>query len=346
MKIARPIERIFDAAMEGKVPSRQECLLLLGFPDTSPEAAILRATADAVSRKRFGNQGILQAQIGLETSSCPGGCGFCVFGEGHSVGARRSLSDEEILLKAQEATADGDLKTLFLMTMHTFDLERFLEIVCKVKTVIPSHTQIIANVGDFDLSQAQMMKASGIAGAYHVCRLREGIDNKLDPAVRKKTLGAIREAGMDLYFCVEPIGPEHSNEELMDQMAIGFEYGCTQHAAMRRVAVPGTPLCGRGQITELRQALVVAVVTLASLGCPVVKNIGVHEPNLLGLTAGANAISAETGANPRDTEVDTAGNRGRNCSSGRVMLWEAGFTSLQRGDGTTIPLSFPGPPDK
>ncbi len=340
MKITRTIERILDTAMEGKAPSRQECIQLLGLPETSPETAVLRATADTVSRKRFGNRGVLQAQIGLETAPCPGACGFCVFGEGHSIGGHKSLSDEEIQLKAQEATADGDVRVLFLMTMHLFDLDRFLEIVRQVKIVVPSHTQIIANVGDFDLSQAQTMKASGVSGAYHVCRLREGTDNKLDPVIRQKTLGAIRQAGMDLYFCVEPIGPEHSNEELMDQMAMGFEYGCFQHAAMRRVAVPGTPLCSRGQITELRQAQVVAVVTLASLGCPEVKNIGVHEPNLLGLTAGANAISAETGANPRDTEVDTANNRGRNSSSGRVMLWEAGFTSLQRGDGTTIPLSL------
>jgi biotin synthase len=340
MKTTQTIERILDAAMEGKAPSRQECLELLGLPATSLEAAALRVTADAVSRNRFGNQGVLQAQIGLETAPCPGGCGFCVFGDGHCISERKSLSDEEILLRAREATADGDVRVLFLMTMHSFDLDRFLEIVRQVKIVIPSHTEVIANVGDFDLSQAQTMKACGVSGAYHVCRLREGEDNRLDPAVRKKTLHAIRQAGMDLYFCVEPIGPEHSNEELMDQMTIGFEYGCFQHAAMRRVAVPGTPLCARGQITELRQAQVVAVVALAALGCPEVKNIGVHEPNLLGLTAGANAISAETGANPRDTEFDTALNRGRNSSAGRVMLWEAGFTSLQCGDGTTVPLDL------
>ena len=280
MKITRKIERILNAAMEGKAPSREECLQLLDLPETSPETAFLRATAD------------------------------------------------------------GGVRVLFLMTMHSFDLDRFLEIVQQVRTVIPLHTQVIANVGDFDLSQAQTMKDCGVSGAYHVCRLREGIDNKLDPAARKKTLHAIRQAGMDLYFCVEPIGPEHSNNELVDQMSIGFDYGCFQHAAMRRVAVPGTPLCARGQITELRQAQVVAVVALASLGCPEVKNIGVHEPNLLGLSSGANAIAAETGANPRDTEIDTASNRGRDSSAGKVMLWEAGFTSLQRGDGTTIPLSL------
>jgi hypothetical protein len=33
-----------------------------------------------------------------------------------------------------------------------------------------------------------------------------------------------------------------------EAMFLGVEYGCFQHAAMRRVFVPGMPLSGRGQI--------------------------------------------------------------------------------------------------
>ena len=63
---------------------------------------------------------------------------------------------------------------------------------------------------------------------------------------------------------------------------------------MRRVFVPGMPLSSRGQITELRLAQIVAVVSLATLCCSETQNIAVHEPNLLGLTAGANVVYAET----------------------------------------------------
>ena len=136
---------------------------------------------------------------------------------------------------------------------------------------------------------------------------------------------------MDLYYCCEPVGPEHSAEELVEQMFTGIEEGCFQHAAMRRVAVPGTPLSRHGQITERRLAQVVAVVALATLTCPQTRNIAVHEPNLLGLAAGANVVYAESGANPRDTASDTAANRGLSVTDCREMLTEAGFGAVLRG---------------
>jgi biotin synthase len=77
------------------------------------------------------------------------------------------------------------------------------------------------------------------------------------------------------------------------------------------------------------------------LGCPETKNIAVHEPNLLGLTAGANVVYAETGANPRDTEDDTSQSRGLDMAACRKMLYEAGFTELQRADGSATPLDLP-----
>jgi biotin synthase len=170
--------------------------------------------------------------------------------------------------------------------------------------------------------------------------LREGTDTDLDPEARKKTFRVIKDAGLDFYYCCEPIGPEHSAEELVEQTFLGMEYGCFQHAAMRRVYVPGVPLSRNGQITERRLAQVVAVVTLAALACPETTNIAVHEPNLLGLAAGANAVYAETGANPRDSEADTEKNRGLDMAGCRKMLYEAGFAALQRGDGASVPLNL------
>jgi biotin synthase len=145
---------------------------------------------------------------------------------------------------------------------------------------------------------------------------------------------------MDWYYCCEPIGPEHSTEELVDQMFLGIEMGCFQHAAMRRVNVANTPLCQKGIISDRRLAQIVAVVTLASLGCAETTNIAVHEPNLLGLVSGANAIYAETGANPRDENSDTARGRGLDVDDCRVMLAESGFQYLLLGDESQKPLAL------
>ena len=298
------------------------------------------AMADEISRRRFGNQAMLLGQIGIETAPCPGQCGFCVFGEGHTTFGKTRLSMEEITEKARAFAQAGDLYAIFLMTMHDFDFDNLLGVIESVQTCIPSQTQIVVNIGDFDRSQAEQLRTVGVQGAYHVCRLREGTDTALSPDQRKNTFRTIRDAGLDFYYCCEPIGPEHTPEELVEQMFLGVEYGCFQHAAMRRVWVPGLPVSDRGQITELRLAQVVAVVAMAALGCKKTQNIAVHEPNLVGLTSGANVVYAETGANPRDTATDTAANRGLDMVGARKMLYEAGFTALCLGDGFAVPLNL------
>ena len=340
MQLPDRLSQILSSALDGHGPTKDDCVYLLDFPERSLEARFLMAVADGVSRRRFGNQAMLLGQIGIETAPCPGNCGFCVFGEGHTQFPRNQMPLEEVLARAKTFAREGDLYALFLMTMHDFALDHLLEVIHAARKCIPPQTQIVVNIGDFDAAQAKELRGAGVHGAYHVCRLREGTDTHLAPEERKKTFRTIRDAGLDFYYCCEPIGPEHTPAELVEQMFLGIEYGCFQHAAMRRVFVPGMPLSSRGQITELRLAQVVAVVSLAALNCSETQNIAVHEPNLLGLTAGANVVYAETGANPRDTEADTSSNRGIDMADCRKMMYEAGFTALTRGDDSTVPLDL------
>jgi biotin synthase len=328
MKADKGVLNLLNRAQTGRALSKEECVFLLQFSETSLEAALLRAVSDSITRQRFNNEGIVLGQIGVEIAPCPGMCKFCGFGEGHTTFEPSLMSDEDILRNADSFTISGELYALFLMTMHTFDFERLVHIVQKVRARISRETQIVVNIGDFDQAQARDLKAVGVNGAYHVCRLREGSDTALDPVQRKATIRTIKDSGLDWYYCCEPIGPEHSPQELADQIFIGLEYGCFQHAAMRRVYIPSAPLSLHGQISELRLAQITALVALATLACPETRSIAVHEPNLLGLTAGANTIYAETGANPRDTEKNTAGHRGRNIKDCKRMLYDAGFGNL------------------
>ena len=339
MKADRKVISLLDMVQTGRAPSKEECAFLLQFPETSLEAALLRAVSDSITRQRFDNEGIVLGQIGVEIAPCPGMCKFCSFGEDHSTFEPSLMSDEDILRNADRFTASGELYALFIMTMHTFDFERLVHIVRIVRAQISQETQIVVNIGDFDQTQARDLRAVGVNGAYHVCRLREGTDTALDPEQRKATIRTIKDSGLDWYYCCEPIGPEHSPQELADQIFIGLEYGCFQHAAMRRVYIPSAPLSLSGQISELRLAQVTAVVALATLACPETKSIAVHEPNLLGLTAGANTVYAETGANPRDSEKNTTGHRGRNIKDCKMMLYEAGFESLLTSPDKRITLT-------
>jgi biotin synthase len=333
MKIGAQVQRILDRAQDRIPPSKEDCVVLLDCPAASIEASATRAVADAISRERFGNQAFVLGQIGIEINPCPGQCKFCSFAEGHTLFTPGKMSIDEVLASANDFMASGDLYAIFLMTMHGFDFEKLLAIVHSMREGMPLQSQIVVNIGDFDREQARILRDAGVRGAYHVYRLREGIDTRLNPEARKRTIRAIKDADLDFYYCCEPIGPEHSSEELVEQLFIGIEVGCFQHAAMRRVYIPNSPMASYGQITELRLSQVTAVVALASLACLEIKGIAVHEPNLIGLTSGANSIYAETGSNPRDTIKDTSGHRGRDVGACKSMLYEAGFDLLLTAPG-------------
>ena len=342
MKIhANPrILEILDHCLEGHAPTKHECIELLSLPEQGLEAALLRSVANEINRKRFDNRAMLLGQIGIETFPCPANCQFCVFGEHHTQFPITEMSQTDIRETARLFTEEKDLYALFLMVMHTFDEKRLLQTIEQVRRDIPSSTNIVLNIGDFPTEAAKNFAAAGVSGVYHVLRLREGIDTKLDPENRKATIRAIKDAGMDWYYCCEPIGPEHTAEELADQIFLGLEYECFQHAAMRRVTFPNSPLLKKGMISELRLAQVVAVTALAMMPNATLQSIAVHEPNPLGLMSGANSVYAEAGANPRDTTENTESGRGRDTLACKRIFAETGFDFLYNASGETFRIQL------
>ncbi len=329
---------ILEKALHNEAPSKDECKYLLSFEEAGLEAAMIRSVADEVMRKKSDNSAIILGQVGVDVSECKGGCKFCTFGEGHTKFVPKRLTDEELHSKINDFCDEDDLYGLFLMMMHDYDLNVLLNSVAMAKSIIHPTTKIWANVGDSDIDAFKEMKKAGVEGVYHVCRIGEGTDTNLKPEDRIKTMQNALDAGLKLYTCCEPIGPEHTIDIIVDNMFIGIELGCTQHAAMRRVAVPGAPLAKYGQISELRLGQIVAVVALASFTTPSMTYCGVHEPNEIAYISGANIITAETGANPRDNTSDTSKNRGMDMADCRKMLLECGFKYIRRGDESKIPL--------
>jgi biotin synthase len=186
---------------------------------------------------------------------------------------------------------------------------------------------MIANIGDFGYKEGRQMKEAGYTGIYHAVRMGEGRDTKIDPQVRLNTVRAASEAGLFVGTCVEPIGPEHSVDEIAEKILIGREIKPCYSGAMRRINIPGSELARYGMISEYRLAFLVAIVRLA-MGRDLVGNC-THEPNLLGPVAGANLFWAEVGTNPRDTEAETSKGRGLDVKSCMEMFKEADFDILQ-----------------
>ena len=60
------------------------------------------------------------------------------------------------------------------------------------------------------------MIVSGIDVVYHSLRLGEGQTTCFRPEERKATLAAVRDSDLKLAHLVEPVGPEHTDDEIAD----------------------------------------------------------------------------------------------------------------------------------
>ena len=200
---------------------------------------------------------------------------------------------------------------------------------------IAPQTDLVVNIGDFDATRRResLRRPASVAPTTWCGCARAKTQRSISGAWRHATIRTIKDAGASTGGTApnarEPVGPEHSPRELAEQLLLGVEHGCVGHAAMRRVYLPSSPLAAYGQISELRLAQVTAVVALATVACPATKAIGVHEPNVLGLTSGANSLFAEAGANPRDTCADTSAHRGRDVAACECLTKPA---STRSGD--------------
>jgi biotin synthase len=307
---------------EGRGLTRDETVQLLrGIRAGSDEQYLVMHAAASLTRRAFGG-GEVHAQLGVNFGACSMDCEFCVFGEKHELaGEPLEMAPEEAAEIAGRFVHDG-AHAVYLMDTSDFPFERFLAVARAVREAIGSELPLIANTGDFGETGARRLRETGFTGIYHVRRLGEGKVSRIPPEHRFQTMRHARAAGLEVLSCLEPIGPEHRPEELADVMIQGLDAGVTMYATMRRIPVPGTALAAEGMIPESELARITAVVRLAAGDR--IRGMGVHEPNVASLMAGANVLYAEAGPNPRDTERETSAGRGRSVSTCRTFLWDAG----------------------
>lgn len=310
------------AARKGKPLDKNDVITLLNVDHNSDEFYELLATANFLSRTEYNNKGLVFAQIGINAEPCSANCKFCSMGQDHySLPVTGKKNIGEILAELDLLITNG-INDFFLMTTADYPVNDFMDIGKVIKKRLPDKIRFVANIGDFDYETAISLKKIGFTGVYHIHRLREGMDTSLKPESRINTLNAVRDAGLELYYCVEPIGPEHSYDELATEMIRARDYEVKVMAVMRRTPVKGTPLYEKGQITALELTKIAAVARLVTRPQ---RAMNAHEVTQMTLLAGVNQLYAEYGANPRDTEVQTEMNRGFSVAKAWNMLWEAGY---------------------
>ena len=310
------------AAFEGLM--RKEALTLMALPLHSRETYALMQTANEMSREQFGNKGENHFHIGVNVAPCPINCRFCSLTVKAGIFKESiAFDDVQLLAWAKEAEENG-ADAINLMTTGNFPFERFLEIGRMLGGNVS--TRLVANIRDINHKEGEALLKAGFVGAYHSVRLGEGRDTPLKPEKRIGTIQVFKDVGLQWMNCVEPVGPEHSHEEIVDLMLLARTYGATYSGIMRRINFPGSPMSEYGMITELEMARMVAVSRLVMGDVP--QAHCTHEPHSASLMAGANLFFPEVGSSPRDGHADTGKGRGQNFARCHELQREMGLDPM------------------
>ncbi|MBR9980279.1 MAG: radical SAM protein [Desulfatitalea sp.] len=307
--------------------TRDEALMLMRVELHATAAYAMMAAANRMSRSRFGGKGENHFHIGLNVEPCPMDCLFCSLTRKAGIFKEKiEFPLDQVVAWAHQAEAHG-ADALNLMTTGTYPFERLLEVGRTLGKVVA--VPLVANTRDISHREGEALLAAGFVGAYHAVRLGEGRDTPLDREKRIKTIRVFKDVGLQWMNCVEPVGPEHSAEEIVDLMFLARDNGATYSGIMRRINFPGSPMARFGMISELEMARLVAVSRLVMGDVP--KAHCTHEPHAASLMAGANLFFPEVGSSPRDGAADTAKGRGTDIEACRhlqlEMEWDPGLPS-------------------
>lgn len=293
----KKIDLAYGLALEGKKVEESWLVEFLELDPNSEDAAYLGRKARELAENVVGSKGKIWASIGIDYQTCSMNCDFCSFGEKWNLfEGRHEWTDDEVIDQVRNYVQEG-ASWVTLRTTQYYGVDRLNMLAEKIRNEVPGDYGLVANTGEFGNLKAKGMIEAGINIVYHTLRLREGQDTRFNPAERLDTLKAVQDTELDLAYLVEPVGPEHTNEEIVEIFRTGLEYGAVLSGAMARVAINGTPLEGNGELSIERLAQIVAVTRIgAGTNAP---DICVHPPSKQALEWGANVVVVETGAVPR-----------------------------------------------
>ena len=288
-------------------PTLHDLVRLLHLDESLLERETLRQRAKALTFAKSGGRGHLWAAIGLDYVPCEMACKFCSFGKPWTaITEERRLSLDEVEEQARQFIAAG-AGYLVLRTSECYTLFGLQTLAERLRPLMPDGTKLVANTGCQSEAQWRTLRAAGFDGIYKTIRLREGVDTPFDRARRLDSILAAKQAGLEVFALVEPVGPEHTAQELFEAIVtLRDQVRPTLVGAMARVPVAGSPMEHLGRIDDAYLADLTAIIVLSVLPalaeCRVVCS---HPASPLLVEAGANAMVVERGAIPRDTQFSS-----------------------------------------
>lgn len=309
--------------LAGAPLSRGEIISLLGVEVGSADDEYLRAAAREAADKIAGGRGYIWCAVGMDYAPCTMNCKFCSFGEKWGIVREPRHFEPEQVFAHVRTYAENGAAYIVLRTTEFYDLETLFGYIPKIRAEVPGEYAIILNTGELEPADAERAKAAGVYGVYHALRLREGTDTPFNPAERVATMRNVSASGMTLVSLVEPLGCEHTDEEIADSFLNAAACGAKICGAMARFPVEGTPFGSSPMISGQRLAHVVAALRLS--GGSAVRDICVHKATPEALESGANVMVVESGAIPRDSDFSEKDWAGVDMARAREMLAAAGY---------------------
>lgn len=317
------IEECLRKCLAGERLSRNEIIRLLDVEPGGADDRFLREAAREASQKIAGGKGYIWCAVGMDYAPCSMNCKFCSFGEKWGIVREPRHFEPEQVFAHVRTYAENGAAYIVLRTTEFYDLDRLLGFIPEIRAKIPGGYAIVLNTGELDAAAAAKAKAAGVYGVYHALRLREGTDTPFNPAERIATMKNVSASGMTLVSLVEPLGCEHTDEEIADSFLNAAACGAKICGAMARFPVDGTPFGSSPMISGPRLAHVVAALRLS--GGSAVRDICVHKATPEALESGANVMVVESGAIPRDSDLSEKDWAGVDMARAREMLAAAGY---------------------
>ena len=330
----KAVDLLLEGYGRGRL-SEDDCRYLLSFQEFSPEAIFTRDLFSRFFRENCDNTAAIGAQIGVYTGPCSGDCGFCNFGASHT-GTKTYVMPDDVLKNYLDAcNRYGDVSSVSLMTNQDCPIDILVHFTEITRDNVPEGTEIIFNTGDRPAEEFRMLKDAGAVTAYHVCRMGEGKDTALDPKDRIQTMRNIKEAGLRLMTCTEPVGAEHSIDEIIRNYFGGMKGGCDCGHLALRMPVFGTPLGGLPTLSIKRYHQMQSVLGLASSWHEGGKRVTGWDT---GYFTGLNTLSAELAGSLRDSAPFSEKSAGHTLEWCRRTLFGDGFSRIRMADGSVRDL--------
>ena len=294
------MERAKEKAFRGEPFTKEELIALLSIDPKSEEVEALGMAAHEVAQEVTEGKARLWGAIGVDYKPCEMDCKFCSLGKSWGIVKEEKEYTLEEMVRQVRYYVKNDFHYILVRSTEFYDPNSLGKIIKSIREAVPGDYELGCNIGELEEADAEYMYECGGRIAYHCVRLREGVDTRFRVEDRVHTVEVIRDSKMKLGFWVEPVGVEHTNEEIAEKILETLHYQTDVCGVMARVPVAGTPFENVPMISEKRMAQITAVLRLA---CGrTVKDICTHPASELAVRYGANVITLETGAIPRDAD--------------------------------------------